>query len=111
MTASPFTPWLARLRRPDGACPKRVTDYQFYMQHDEFKARVESEFQIRYGHEPRNQHLTLRCKVAREFFEAESEDVKVRIRAEARLEHEDQVEQWKDAEEGLPSANEEEQKE
>ncbi|KAJ7175572.1 hypothetical protein C8R46DRAFT_1030610 [Mycena filopes] len=77
MTSNPFTPWLARLRRPDGACPKHVTNYQFYMQHNEFKAEVEKEFQIRYGHEAQCQHLTLRCKVAREFCEAESEDVNI----------------------------------
>ncbi|KAJ7155743.1 hypothetical protein C8R46DRAFT_1041099 [Mycena filopes] len=109
MTSNPYTPWLARLRRPDGASPKRVTDYQFYMQHEEFKAAVEEEFQLRHAHEPRRQHLSLRCQVAREFFERESEEVKKRIRLEARLEHEDHLEQWKDAEEGLPSANEEEQ--
>ncbi|KAJ7174316.1 hypothetical protein C8R46DRAFT_1214526 [Mycena filopes] len=109
MTSNLYTPWLARLRCPDGASPKRVTDYQFYMQHEEFKAAVEEEFQLRHAHEPRRQHLSLRCQVAREFFERESEEVKKRIRLEAQLEHEDQLEQWKDAEEGLPSANEEEQ--
>ncbi|KAJ7027745.1 hypothetical protein C8F04DRAFT_1266695 [Mycena alexandri] len=91
LTSNPFTPWLARLRQPEAQCPKRVTDYQFYMQHDDFKTAVDNEFQTRYWDQPREQHLALRCKVAREFFEAEPEDVKKRIRDEAREEHEEQV--------------------
>jgi hypothetical protein len=37
--------------------------------------------------------------------------VKERIRQEALEEHEEETQQWRDTEEGLPSANEEEQKE
>ncbi|KAJ7725578.1 hypothetical protein B0H16DRAFT_1736105 [Mycena metata] len=111
LTSNPYAPWLARFRRPEGSAPKRVTDYQFYMQHEDFKAAVEAEFQARHGHKPREQHLALRCEVAREFFQAEPEQVKERIREEAREEHKEQVELWKDAEEGLPSVREEDQQE
>ncbi|KAJ7726345.1 hypothetical protein B0H16DRAFT_1735660 [Mycena metata] len=111
LASNPYTPWLARLRRPEEACPKRVTEHQFYMQHDDHKARVESEFQSRHWDAPRKNHLTLWCGVARELFEAEPEEVKARIRQEARQEHKEQVALWKDAAEGLPSANEEDQKE
>ncbi|KAJ7755133.1 hypothetical protein B0H16DRAFT_1722345 [Mycena metata] len=111
LTNNPYTPWLARLRRPDQVCPKRVTDYQYYMQHDDYKEAVQNEFKTRHWDRPHNEHLALRCKVVCEFFEAEPEDVKDRIRLDAREEHEEEVARWRDAEDGLPSTNEEEQQE
>ncbi|KAJ7858431.1 hypothetical protein B0H13DRAFT_1901814 [Mycena leptocephala] len=108
---NPYTPWLARLRRPDEPSPKRTTDYQFYMRHDDYKKAVDDEFKLRHWDEPRHNHLALRCKIAREMFDLEPDVVKDRIRQEALEEHEDEMQQWRDAEEGLPSVNEEDQKE
>jgi predicted restriction endonuclease len=108
---NPYTPWLACLRRPDEPSPKRTTDYQFYMRHDDYKKAVDDEFKFRHWDEPRHNHLALRCKIAREMFDREPEEVKDRIRKEALEEHEEEKQQWKDAEEGLPSADEEDQKE
>jgi hypothetical protein len=79
------------------------------MQHADFKDKVEEKFKEEYWDIPRGEALAARCKIAREMFEAESEDVKERIRKEAVEEHEEELERWKDADEGLPSVEEEDQ--
>ncbi|KAJ7809604.1 hypothetical protein B0H13DRAFT_2385139 [Mycena leptocephala] len=81
LTANPFTPWLSRLRRPTDKAPGRLPDYQFYMQHDDFKNA------------------------------AEPEEVKARIRKEAQEEQDEVLKSWNDADEGLPSLEPEEQEE
>ncbi|KAJ7915946.1 hypothetical protein B0H13DRAFT_2323814 [Mycena leptocephala] len=111
LTKNPWTPWLARLRRPDDKSPKRITDHQFYMQHDDFKGAVTTTFNERHWDVPRSERLARRCDVARELFEAEPDEVKKRIREEAMLEHEGEVRRWHDAVEGLPSMEVEDQEE
>ncbi|KAJ6504285.1 hypothetical protein C8R47DRAFT_1248391 [Mycena vitilis] len=111
MASNPFTPWLSRLRRPEESCPKRTTDYQYFMQHKDHKEAVDLEFKTKHWDAPREKQLSLRCKVAREMFALESNDVRDRIRQEAQEEHEEELQRWKDAEEGLPSVEEENQKE
>ncbi|KAJ7224535.1 hypothetical protein GGX14DRAFT_557398 [Mycena pura] len=111
MNSNVFTPWLSRLRRPEGSAPKHITDYQFYMQHADYKLSIEEEFKQRFWDQPRAQHLSLRCQVARERFLAEPQEVKDHIRREATEEHDDELARYKEAEEGLPSVNEEDQKE
>jgi hypothetical protein len=103
LTKNPWTPWLARLRRPDDKSPKRITDYQFYMQHPDFKERVATTFHDKHWDAPRAERLARRCEVAREMFQAELEEVKTRIREEAKEEHEGEVRRWQDAIDGLPS--------
>jgi hypothetical protein len=111
MTKNPWTAWLARLRRPDDKSPKRITDYQFYMQHEDFKGAVATAFSEKYWDTPTSERLARRCDVARELFEAEPDEVKKRIREEAKLEHEGEVRRWQDAVEGLPSMEPEDQEE
>jgi hypothetical protein len=106
-----YTPWLACLHRPDEPSPKQTTDYQFYMCHEDYKKAVDDEFKICHWDEPWHKHLVLCCKIAREMFDQEPEAVKERIREEAWEEHEEEKQQWIDAEEGLLSANEEDKKE
>jgi uncharacterized protein with HEPN domain len=79
------------------------------MQHADFKGKVEEKFKEDHWDVPRAEALAARCKVARELFEAESEEVKERIRTEAKEEHQEELERWKDANKGLPSADSEEQ--
>jgi hypothetical protein len=111
MTKNPWTAWLARLRRPDDKSPKRITDYQFYMQHDDFKEGVATAFNEKYEDLLRAERLARRCDIARTLFEAEPDEVKARIREEAKLEHEGEVRRWTDAVEGLPSMDPEDQEE
>lgn len=111
LTRNPFTTWLAQLRRPSQKSPKRITDYQFYMQHDEFKDAVNAKFEEHHWDAKREDVLSLRCAVARELFNAEPEEIKVRIRKEAVAEHEGELQRWLDANEGLPAVEVEEQAE
>jgi hypothetical protein len=37
---NPWTLWLTRFRVPMGAPPKKLADYQHYMQHEDYKAGV-----------------------------------------------------------------------
>jgi hypothetical protein len=109
LTSNPYAPWLARLRRPDRKAPKRLADYQFYMQHADFKAKVEQKFAEECWNVPRADHLAQRCEIARGLFALESREVKDRIRKEAMEELEDEMAKWKDADEGLPSVEPEDQ--
>ncbi|KAJ7027249.1 hypothetical protein C8F04DRAFT_1189686 [Mycena alexandri] len=111
LARNPFAEWLTRLRRPNEPCPKRISDYQYYMQHNDFKDKVAEEFKAKYPDVVREEALAARCKVARALFEQESEEVKARMREEAGKEHESLVETWQEAEEGLPSVDEEDQEE
>ncbi|KAJ7022891.1 hypothetical protein C8F04DRAFT_1272085 [Mycena alexandri] len=111
MTASPWSPWLSRLRRPSEPCPKRISDYQYYMQHDAYKDKIARRFAAEYPNVGRDEALAARCKVARALFEAESTELKSQIHDEAKKEHERLVAKWKDAEEGLPSLDEVDQEE
>ncbi|KAJ7436472.1 hypothetical protein B0H11DRAFT_2256177 [Mycena galericulata] len=111
LAANPFGPWLTRLRRPESRAPKRITDYQFYMQHTEFRDAVAAKF-FEGGTDPKGRdRLTVRCKIAQELFEEEPADVKLRIRNEAIEEHKNELAAWKEADEGLPSLDDEEQAE
>ncbi|KAJ6480747.1 hypothetical protein C8R47DRAFT_1218593 [Mycena vitilis] len=111
LTKNPFTPWLARLRRPEEKAPKRITDYQYYMQHEEFKAQVMGLFEERHWDAPRDEQLARRCEVARELFKKEPQSVKERIRAEAEAELQAEKTRWEEASEGLPSLEDAEQEE
>ncbi|KAJ7025305.1 hypothetical protein C8F04DRAFT_1269332 [Mycena alexandri] len=110
-TANPYTPWLARLCRPAEPAPKRISDYQYYMQHADFRDKVATQFQREYPDIGRGEALAARCKVARALFEAEPEEVKSRMREESMKEHEAMLEEWKEADEGLPSVDEEDREE
>ena len=111
MSRNPFTNWLADLRRPDGPAPKRLTNYQFYMSHPDFKAAVDQKFREDHWDVPREQHLQLRCAVAKAMYAKESEEVHDRIRREVEEEFEDEKSRYRNAAEGLPSYDAEDQKE
>jgi hypothetical protein len=111
MTKNPWTAWLAHLRRPDDKSPKWIADYQFYMQHEDFKGTVAAAFSEKYWDTPTSERLARCCDVARELFEAELDKVKKRIWEKAKLEHEGEVRRWQDAVEGLPSMELEDQEE
>ncbi|KAJ7040208.1 hypothetical protein C8F04DRAFT_1253967 [Mycena alexandri] len=111
LVQNPFSDWLARLRLPAEKPPKRITDYQYYMQHEDFKDAVKEKFDADHWDAPRREHLALRCKIARAMFEQEPEAVKIRMREEARHEQEEEVRAWRDAKSGLPDLDPEEQAE
>jgi hypothetical protein len=91
-----------------GPAPKRIVDYQFYMQHPDFKEKVAQEYSENHLGTPKKDRLKVKCEIARTLLEAESEEVKARIRAEAVAEHEALLEAHNKAFEGTPPATEEE---
>jgi hypothetical protein len=107
LAGNPFSQWLSRLRAPDGPPPKRLHDYQFYMQHPDYKPKVIDQFLERHPDAPCREHLKLKCDIARELLESEDQAVKDMIHTQARAEHEQNVEDHKDALEGLPALDEE----
>jgi hypothetical protein len=72
------------------------------MCHPDFKDAVMEDFNEKYSEEPRNMHVSLRCKVAKEMLEAESDEVKSRIKRECDEAHEADVERFNEEDEGQP---------
>ncbi|KAJ7807693.1 hypothetical protein B0H14DRAFT_2609484 [Mycena olivaceomarginata] len=90
---NPYFAFLARLRDDEVAePPKRTTDFRFYMRHPDFKEAVMERFEEKYGDEPREMHISLRCEVAKEMLAAESQEVRDRIKAECDAAHAEDVE-------------------
>ncbi|KAJ6479774.1 hypothetical protein C8R45DRAFT_1101219 [Mycena sanguinolenta] len=83
MQQNPYFEYLARVRDSEKRSPpKRVPDYQFYIQHPDFKEQVAQHFEELHQDAPRNKHISLRCEVARDMLAAEPEDVKARLKEE-----------------------------
>jgi hypothetical protein len=59
-------------------------------------------FEEKYSDEPRNMHVSLRCQVAKEMLEAETEEVRSRIKRECDEAHAEEVEKYNEDEEGEP---------
>ncbi|KAJ6451872.1 hypothetical protein C8R47DRAFT_1229656 [Mycena vitilis] len=111
LTNNPFATWLTRLRRPTEACPRRIPDYQHYMGMEQYKDLVEATFLAEYPNVDKSHALSARCKVAQKLLNEEPEAVRIEIRKRAEEEHNEEVAAWKDADEGLPSVDEEDQAE
>ncbi|KAJ7219355.1 hypothetical protein GGX14DRAFT_389933 [Mycena pura] len=109
---NPFAPMMKGLRKPDGSRPRRRADIPFYMSHPDFKDKVDAEFERRgFNERDRDEHLALRIKVAKSLWLKEPAEVWERIKSEARDEHEEEMIAYRDAVEGLPSADPAAQKE
>ncbi|KAJ6568326.1 hypothetical protein DFH09DRAFT_1313787 [Mycena vulgaris] len=111
LAGNPFSEWLSRLQVPEGPAPRRLPDYQFYMQHSDHKAKVTTLFLEQHADTPAREHLKLRCDVARELLEGENQAVKDEIREAAATEHAEQMAVHEDALKGLPALDEEGQHE
>lgn len=81
------------------------------MQHVDFKGGVDRKYDEAVDDTAQKDRLKLRGAIARELFEAEPQEVKLRIRKESMEAHEEQLEKWTEAEDGLPSIDEEDQAE
>jgi hypothetical protein len=110
LAGNPFATLLKSLHLPNLAPPRCIPDYQFYMQHPEFRTQVQEEFLVRgYGERAASLHISLRCKVAQDMLADESAEVKARIKEEGAEEHRELLAEHNAAEEGLPSVKEEDQ--
>jgi hypothetical protein len=102
---------MKKFRLPSGAAPKKLADYQFYMQHKEFRTKVTEAFNEQSVGLKASQHLKVRARIAKELFLAEPQEVQAKIKEEAEEEHADLVAKHEDRVEGLPSLDEDEMEE
>lgn len=98
-------------RLPSGPAPKKLADYQFYMQHEDFRTKVTEEFNKQSVGLKASQHLKVRARIAKELLLAEPQEVQAKIKEEAKEEHAELVAKHEDRVEGLPSMDEDEMEE
>jgi hypothetical protein len=70
-----------------GTPPRAITPFKFYQSHPEFKPRIDEVYTERYGNEKARFRLSEHTSIAKELFDAESDEVKARIMKEAEEEH------------------------
>jgi hypothetical protein len=105
---NPYFGFLSKLRHHDDSiAPRRPSDFQFYMRHDEYKDAVMQQYIERYSDQPKEKQLALRCKVAIEMLAEEPDEVKERLVAECDTAHAEDLEAFKEKEEPEPDADEE----
>jgi hypothetical protein len=107
MKGNPWAEWLTRFRTPTSPAPKKLADYQHYMQHDNYKSIVTDAYNARNAGVKPADRLALRAQVARECLSAESQDVRTRMKEEAEADHAALLAKHEDALEGLPALDEE----
>ncbi|KAJ6524060.1 hypothetical protein DFH09DRAFT_1329587 [Mycena vulgaris] len=103
--ANPYFKYLADMRRDHHPPPKRMADYQLYMQHADFKDKVNEQFEGEHEDVPRKQQLSMWCAVAAKLLAEEPEEVKTRMREENQAKHDAAVKEHKEEDEGLPSVD------
>ncbi|KAJ6509610.1 hypothetical protein DFH09DRAFT_1100884 [Mycena vulgaris] len=97
------------LTAPAGPAPKRLADFQYYMQHKPYKTKVNVEYEALHVGAPPGQRLQLRAAVTKDLFAREPAEVQKAIKEEVEGNHEVLVTKHKEALEGFPSLDEEEQ--
>jgi hypothetical protein len=104
---NPWTDWLKRLRAPTAAAPRKLADYQYYMQHPDYKDQISAIFEERkVAVTDKKKHISLQVEIACEMFAAEPEEVHQRIAKGATAEHAALLAKHKNTLEGLPVLDE-----
>ncbi|KAJ6568230.1 hypothetical protein DFH09DRAFT_1080629 [Mycena vulgaris] len=80
-------------------------EHQFYMQHPEFRAKVNEAFEDEHRDAAWKERLALRCAVATKLLAAEPEDVKEHLKVENRAAHNKAMANYEEEEEGEPSVD------
>ncbi|KAJ6463068.1 hypothetical protein C8R47DRAFT_1080103, partial [Mycena vitilis] len=102
----------ADLPPKDAEAAFKALDKDLTEEEEEEKSRVQTHtkaeavgrrFAAEYGSAPGNNHISLRCKLAKVMLGEESEEVQKRINEENTAHYEAQVEAYEEEEEGLPS--------
>ncbi|KAJ7837787.1 hypothetical protein B0H14DRAFT_3459926 [Mycena olivaceomarginata] len=98
---NPFFEHLSQLRRREQtSAPKHMSDYQYYMQHKEFKDAIRERFEDEYEEgESRARQIDACCRIAKEMLEDEPQDVRDRITRECDEAHARDLEAFKEDEE------------
>lgn len=110
---NPWAPLLKELRRLGSTtAPKKLPDYQCYMQRPENKEKIQQLFMERYPDNTGGRgKINDRAGIARELLAAESEQVREQISKLAEAEHDLAMKDWKAARDGIGKLDEEEQQE
>jgi hypothetical protein len=90
-------------RQEDEPPPKRQTDFHFYLRHPNYKDAVAERFEELHSNKPRSQHIALRCKVAREMLAEEPEEVRELLKKECDDAHAEEMAEYEEGGQGLPS--------
>jgi hypothetical protein len=87
---SSFSTWLMQLRKPVGRAPRVLPAYKFYMAHEDYESKVDSQFDIEWPAAglPKSHQLDFRCKVAKRLFDDEPLDVQTKMEADAKAAYE-----------------------
>ncbi|KAJ7880721.1 hypothetical protein B0H14DRAFT_2566122 [Mycena olivaceomarginata] len=105
---NPYFGFLSKLwHHNDSIAPRRPSDFQFYMRHDDYKDAVMQQYIERYGDQPKDKQLALHCKVAIKMLAEEPDKVKEWLVAECDAAHAEDLEVFKEKEEPEPDADEE----
>ncbi|KAF7345202.1 hypothetical protein MSAN_01896700 [Mycena sanguinolenta] len=107
MKENPWSLWLTRFRTPVAPPPRKLPDYQYYMQHEDFKAKVTEAFDQEKAGVSSKDHLNLRTRIARRLLASEPQEVKQRMKDGTEEEHAAQMSKHENALEGLPAIDEE----
>ncbi|KAK6996614.1 hypothetical protein R3P38DRAFT_3221658 [Favolaschia claudopus] len=104
---NPWREWLTRFRTPATSAPKKLADYQFYMQQKQYKLLITAEFERRKETVTAREHMKLRTLIAREHLARESQEIQTRMKEGADEEHAALMTKYDDALSGLPGLDEE----
>jgi hypothetical protein len=110
--SNPFSKWLQQLRHVDDRAPRRLHDYQVYMQDEEKNGEINALFAERYPDlVGKKNTIKWRGEIARELFEAEEEEVKEEFRQKAEEDHEEAMAEYKSGMEGSVELEDDDQME
>ncbi|KAJ7024472.1 hypothetical protein C8F04DRAFT_1239615 [Mycena alexandri] len=107
---NPWAPLLKELRdNVNAPAPKRLADFQCYMQRPEYKEEIQRLFEERHPDKIRGRGtINERAAIARELLAAESVEVKKKIHELADAEHEEEMKDWRATKNGTKELTEEE---
>jgi hypothetical protein len=103
-----WSPFLKQLCHPTGPAPKHSTNFQFYMTHKYYCSKVANVFAEKHPNMPKDQCLTVMCKISQDLLAGKTKEVKARLLEEAKAEHEELLEAHRLGQEGLSSPSEQE---
>ncbi|KAK7052715.1 hypothetical protein R3P38DRAFT_3173036 [Favolaschia claudopus] len=107
MKDNPWQEWLTRFRTPSTSAPKKLADYQYYMQRKPYKDKITALYEARKSGVPGTQLMNLRASIARELLACEPQVVRDEMRVGADNEHAALLAKHEDALSGLPALDEE----
>lgn len=104
--SNPFASMMKELRKPQEPMPRAISKWQYYMSHPDHRADCDAEFKRRGGEDmPASKHLNFRRQVAEELLSLESETTQKSLVEEAAEKLKEELEEYHERQEGLPSCD------